>query len=74
MNFFWIPGSTADIAAVNPNGANTFFAKGILTFIKGPAILPNNDPKNPPDCIIFFICALLNFISVDMLLLTAFLN
>ena len=36
--------------------------------------LINNLPKNPPDCIIFFICVLLNFISVSELLLRAFLN
>ena len=36
--------------------------------------LVNNLPKNPPDCINFFICALLNFISVAKLLLIAFLS
>ena len=66
--------STADIAAVKPNGANTFLANGNATFINGPANLLNNLPKNPPDYIIFFICALLNFISVAELLLRAFLN
>ena len=49
-------------------------ANGIATFINGPANLLNNSPKNPPDCIIFFICALLNFISVAKLLLRAFLS
>ena len=44
------------------------------TFINGPANLLNNLPKNPPDCLIFFNCALLNFISVAELLLRAFLN
>ena len=39
----------AEAAAVIPNGAKTFFAKGIATFINGPANLLNNDPKNPPD-------------------------
>ena len=62
--FFCILPSIADIAAVKPNGANTFSANGIATFINGPASLLNNLPKNPPDCIKFFICALLNFISV----------
>ena len=47
--FFWIRASTAEAAAVIPNGAKTFFAKGIATFINGPANLLNNDPKNPPD-------------------------
>ena len=32
-----------------PNGAKTFFARGIATFINGPTSLLNNDPKNPPD-------------------------
>ena len=49
--------SIADIAAVKPNGAYTFLANGNATFINGPANLLNNLPKNPPDCIIFFICA-----------------
>ena len=66
--------SIADIAAVKPYGANTFLANGNPTFINGPANLLNNLPKNPPDCIIFFICALLNFISVVKLLLIALRN
>ena len=49
-------------------------ANGVATFINGPANLLNNLPKNPPDCMIFFICVLLNFISVPKLLLRAFLN
>ena len=72
--FFCILPSIADIAAVKPNGANTFLANGIATFINGPVNLLNNLPKNPPDCINFFNCALLNFISVAKLLLLAFLN
>ena len=55
MYLFCILPSTADIAAVKPNGANTFLANGIATFINGPANLLNNLPKNPPDCINFFI-------------------
>ena len=51
--FFCILPSIADIASVKPNGANTFLAHGIATFINGPANLLNNVPKNPPDCIIF---------------------
>ena len=53
--FFCILPSIADIVAVKPNGANTFLANGIATFINGPASLLNNLPKNPPDCINFFI-------------------
>ena len=51
-----------------------FFAKGIATFINGPASLLNNDPKNPPDWIILEIWALESFKSVDILLLNAFLS
>ena len=32
-----------------PNGAKTFFAKGIAIFFNGPVNLLNNDPKNPAD-------------------------
>ena len=53
--FFWISASIAEAAAVIPNGAKTFFAKGIATFINGPANLLNNDPKDPPDWIILKI-------------------
>ena len=35
--FFWIPASIAEAAAVIPNGAKTFFAKGIATFINESA-------------------------------------
>ena len=47
--------SIAYIAAVKPNGANTFLANDIATFTNGPANLLNNLPKKPPDCINFFI-------------------
>ena len=49
MYFFSIPASIAEAAAVIPNDAKIFFAKGITTFINGLANLVNNDPKNPPD-------------------------
>ena len=49
MYFSWIPASIVEAAAVILNGAKRFFAKGIATFINGPANLFNNDPKNPPD-------------------------
>ena len=55
MYLFCILPSIADIAAVKPNGANTFLANSIATFINGLANLLNNLPKNPPDCINFFI-------------------
>ena len=47
------------------------FVESLLqaTFNNGPANLLYNLPKNPPNCINFFICALLNFISVAELLL-----
>ena len=47
--FFYISVSTAEAAAVIPNGSKIFFAKGTTTFINGPLILVNNEPKNPPD-------------------------
>ena len=46
--FFGIQASIPEAAAVIPNGAKTFFAKGTAIFINGPANLLNNDPKNPP--------------------------
>ena len=39
--FFWISESTAKAAAVIPNGAKIFFAKGIATFSNGHANLLN---------------------------------
>ena len=59
--FFRIPASNAEAAAVIPNGAKTSFAKGIASFINGPANLLNKDPKNPPDWIILEIWALESF-------------
>ena len=55
MYFFWISAPIAEAAVVITNGGKTFFAKGIATFINGPANLLNNDPKNPPDWIILEI-------------------
>ena len=52
---FWIPAWIAEAAAVIPKGAQIFFAKGTATFIKGPANLLNNDPKNFPHWIILGI-------------------
>ena len=54
MNFFCIHPSIADIAAVKPNGANTFLANGIATFINGPANLLSNLPKSPIVLIFLF--------------------
>ena len=74
MYFFsWIPASIAEAVVVIPNGAKTFFAKGIAVFINGPANLVNNDPKNPPDWVILEIGTLESFKSVDILLLKHFL-
>ena len=55
---FWVPASIAEAAVVIPNGAKIFFAKGIATFINGPANLLNSDPKNSQDWIILEIWAL----------------
>ena len=56
MYLFLYTSINRDIAAVKPNGANTYLVNGNGTFINGPANLLNNLPKNPPDCINFFIC------------------
>ena len=72
--FFRIPASIAEAVAVISNEAKTFFAKGIATFINGPANLLNNDTKNLPDRIILKFCALESFKSVDLLLLNKFLS
>ena len=45
MYFFGIPVSIGEVVAVIPNGAKIFFARGAATFINGPAILLNNEPK-----------------------------
>ena len=50
--FFWTPASIAEAAAVIPNGAKIFSAKGTSTFINRPANLLNSEPKVPPDWII----------------------
>ena len=74
MNFLLNTSINSRHSSCSTYGANTFLANGIATFINGPTSLLNNLPKNPPDCIIFFICALLNFISVAKLLLIALCN
>ena len=35
-------------ASIIPNGTEIFFANGTATFINGPAILLNNEPKKQP--------------------------
>ena len=51
---FWIAGSVAGVAAVNPNGIKTFLANGLSTFfIKDNPVFSNGPKsllKNPPDC------------------------
>ena len=66
---FLFNSAVADI----PHGAN-FFANGTATFINGPAILLNNEPRNRPDGTILDICVLDNFISVGILFSNAFFN
>ena len=72
--YFWIPESIAEVAAVISNRGKIFFAKGASTFINGPAVLLNNEPKNHPDWISLDIWPLDNFILVDILFSIAFLN
>ena len=43
------------------------------TFIIGPANIPTKAPINPPDWISIYNCALLNFITVDLVLTKTFL-
>ena len=66
--FFWIPASITEAAAVIPNGAKTFFAKGRATLINGPTNLLHNDLKKPEDWIILEIWFIESLISVDRLL------
>ena len=72
--FFELLRSVADMAALNPKGANMFFSNeraGFINFGKNQAKI---DPKAPSDFIYLFICALLNFISIDILFSTFSLN
>ena len=66
--------SIAEPAAVIPNGAKNIFANRTTTFINGPAILLNNEPKKLPDQIVLDIWVLGNFILADILSSNAFLN
>ena len=47
--FEFLHQSLKQAAGVITNGAQTFFAKGVATFINGAANLLTKDPKNPPD-------------------------
>ena len=58
------------MAALNPKGANMFFPNEIAGFINFGKNLARIDPKAPPSFINLVICALLNFISVDILFST----
>ena len=55
-DFFCIPASAADVAAVNPEGIKTLSANGlIIFFIKNNPVFSNGPrglPRNPPDCTI----------------------
>ena len=53
--------------ALNPKSAKMFFPNEIAGFINFGKNLASIDPKAPPSFINLFICALLNFISVDIL-------
>ena len=74
MYFFCIAAPVADIAALNSKGANMFFPTEIAGLINLGKNLPDDLPKKPPYCTIFIICALLNFISADMVFSILFLN
>ena len=69
MFFLSIPGSAADVAAVNPKGIRTLLANGLITFfINGNPLFsngPSNLPKMSPDCIILDNWVFDNSISAD---------
>ena len=44
--FLCIPASAADAAAVNPNGINTLFANGVITFFISGNPVFSNGPSN----------------------------
>ena len=46
------PKNAADAAAVNTNGIKTLLANCFSTFFIDYKPVFNNDPRNPPDCII----------------------
>ena len=58
------------MAALNPRDAKMFFPNEIAGFINFDKNLASIDPKAPPSFINLCICALLNFISVEILLST----
>ena len=62
------------MAALNPRGAKMFFPNEIAGFINFGGNLASIYPKAPPGFINLFICALLNFISVDILFSTFYFN
>ena len=62
------------MAALNPRRAKMFFPNEIAGFINFGKNLAKIDPKAPPYFINLFICALLNFISADILFSTFSLN
>ena len=58
------------MAALNPRSAKMYFPNEIAGFINFGKNLHRIDPKSAPSFINLFICALLNFISVDILFST----
>ena len=54
--FLCIPASSADGAAVNPNGIKTLLANGLIRFFTNGSPVFDNGPRslrrNPPECII----------------------
>ena len=66
-----IPASTADAAAINPNGIKTLLANDLrIFFIKGKSVFSigsRNMPRNPPDCTISGSWIFGSFILADKL-------
>ena len=62
----WILASTVDATdalTLLANGWDTLFINGKSTFVNGSTSVP----KNPPDCIVFYIWVSDNFILADKL-------
>ena len=70
-NFLWIAPSSADAAAVNPNGIKTLLVNSLSVFpIEGKPVCfngPKSLPKNLPDCLILRNLVFDNFILAEEL-------
>ena len=69
--FLWIPASTANAAALKPNGIKTFLVNGLSKFFnkRKPVFCngPTNLPINSPDCSPLKNWVFYNFVLADEL-------